>query len=358
MQVHQYIPQLLYLHDCVEVPGLGGFVCEHKKLEFNVYEGLLIPARKIPFFNTHLNTNDGLLVQHIVQKQNITAQAALENINAWVGQLHYRLQKGETIVLEGLGTFSLNGDKKIEFIPLANSNFLVQNYGLPALQLRKKEIKSTETVQHFATGTLPPVNEKPTEKKATINTTPAPTLPPQRKKGVGRYLRRVVFMVFTILLFSSFFVLQDYMFHAQSKNGIPAPAKQQPKAPAIHDETDEDANKTNQPDTTTKQKHTDNSLQNSTTAHSNVDTYTSTSSQTDSVFYIIAGAFKSETNAADLSAELAYKGYDPKIINVQGSSLYRVAYRQYGTRKEAESKLNTLRNSTHNFSAWVLSVKQ
>lgn len=361
MELNNYLKQLLYQHDCVIVPGLGGFVCAHKKLEFNVQAGFIMPARKTVAFNQNLNTNDGLLANHLVQKEKIGFQKALENINAWVSTLHYSLQQGQTINIEGLGSLSLSTEKKIVFVPLANVNFSQDSYGLPMLDLGKKSgsAKTTTTSEP-----KPAKAEKEKPKKAQAE--PKPSIAPQRqKRSTLSPVRKVIAVLVAIILIAAIVIGQDWAYHHSqadkgsiinfdSSNGNSSKNEPETLEQKINTEEDEAESSIN---TQTAEPEKENSLQNTTITQPRVESSTSISTKTDSVFYIIAGAFKSERNAEDLRDELNRKGFSSEIINLPNSSLYRVGYNSYESRLKAESKLNDLRNKTHNFDAWVLAVK-
>lgn len=384
MDLSHHIKQLLYTQDCVIVPNMGGFVCSHKKLEFNFHTGIVYPARKTVAFNQNLNNNDGLLANYIANKEKLGYAQALENINAWVSNLNQKLQKGETINIEGLGSFSLNSDKKILFIPFADVNFSTETYGLSALTLNKKVGSSPKKEKKVKAAPIPKVEaapqpltteERPLEKEEeiSIDTLPKPTIPPQRKqRKSGRALRRVFGVLFTLLLFFSLFILQDYAYHYKMEKGsmfdfgtknhdvpntelenIDGEEKLSPKTlDEIENSTDFSSEETSK-----EEEKENNSLENNTVTQTSVETSIEETAKTDSVFYIIAGAFSSESNAQDLTEELNRKGFAPEIIKVPGSSLYRVGYQRYPTRQKAEGNLNSVRNKTHNFAAWVLAVK-
>jgi cell division protein FtsN len=355
MELTSHLRQLLYNHECVIVPGLGGFLCSYKKFEFNTAAGLLIPARKTVAFNQNLNNNDGLLANHLAQKTNTGFNGALEKINAWVSNLHYTLQQGQTVNLDGIGSLTLNEEKKLVFVPQPDANFLTETYGLGIVKVGKTT--ATKTSQVYAQPLAataekavgPKVEAKPELKKDTKQqTTPLPPVPPQRKKP--SFLRRVFVLFIILIVLSTIFVVQDLAYHAKINKGSLLNIERQHKQPANTDEQTENAPATVEVPTESLKKDTD--------THPPVETSTAINSKTDSVFYIIAGAFKSESNAEALVSDLEKKGYDSKIINIQGSSLYRVGYRQYATRIEAEARLDAVREKEQNHAAWVLAVKK
>lgn len=371
MELTHHIKQLLFQHDCVIMPQLGGFVCSHKKLEFNIHTGLITPARKTIAFNQSLNNNDGLLANYIAQKEKVGYTKALENINAWVSSLHHRLQEGQTVNLEGLGSFSLNEDKRVVFVPFADANFSMDTYGLGTVDLGKKvkatkaEKKAKPTVVLAEPATTPQPEKQESIEKQT--TEAAASIPPPRKRRKPSLLRRIGAVVFTLVVFFAMFILQDYAFHARMDKGSIINFEQaEPHGIPADIGTDEVLEEKGSDESSTFENadiiDTDNdeaanSLENNTITQERVETSTTKTAKTDSVFYIIAGAFSSKSNAQNLVNDLTDNGFSPEIIKTDNSSLYRVGYQRYATRNEAESKLTTVRSKTQNSAAWVLAVK-
>jgi len=366
MDISNSIKQLLYEHDCVILPNFGGFVCAHKKLEFNNTAMDFIQSKAI---GEHIKQRDnGFDNYWVVEKDKIGYTKALENINAWVSGLHHQLQQGQTVNISGLGSFSLNTDKRVVFVPFADINFSTNTYGLATIKLNKKiaksAIKEAPKVILPAPPPKPTVEPKKVEEKEVKAADIRPTKPPKRKKRGGyKILRRMTTIVFTLLVFFAFFIYQDYAYHSiidrgglmdfNTSLGINTNTNNNLKA------TEYSNSKGNETVTNSDNEGSEmaNSLENSTVTQTDVETSIVQTAKTDSVFYIIAAAFSSESNANDLLENLNRKGFASEIINIQGSSLYRVGYKQYPSRKKAEGDLNAVRNKTHNFAAWILAVK-
>src|SRR5512136_2737677 len=68
MDIGKYIKELLLLHDCVILPGLGGFVANYRSAEINEKLKIISPPSKSILFNRNLSHNDGLLIVHISKK--------------------------------------------------------------------------------------------------------------------------------------------------------------------------------------------------------------------------------------------------------------------------------------------------
>ena len=72
----EHIEELLYLHDCVIVPGFGGFICDYTSANINEKTGTIVPPSKKVVFNKHLKQNDGLLIDWIARKEQIDYEKA------------------------------------------------------------------------------------------------------------------------------------------------------------------------------------------------------------------------------------------------------------------------------------------
>ena len=68
MDIGKYIKELLILHDCVILPGLGGFVANYRSAEINEMLKIISPPSKSILFNRNIYHNDGLLIGHICGK--------------------------------------------------------------------------------------------------------------------------------------------------------------------------------------------------------------------------------------------------------------------------------------------------
>ena len=65
MDITAFIRELLFSHDCVIVPGFGGFVGNYSPARIDKTTDTFFPPAKQISFNRNLNHNDGLLVGRI-----------------------------------------------------------------------------------------------------------------------------------------------------------------------------------------------------------------------------------------------------------------------------------------------------
>jgi hypothetical protein len=62
MQLNKQIIDLLFEHDCVIIPGFGGFVAQYSSASFEEISQSFVPPSKSILFNKNLINNDGLLL--------------------------------------------------------------------------------------------------------------------------------------------------------------------------------------------------------------------------------------------------------------------------------------------------------
>ena len=89
--VAHYISELLFLHDCVIVPEFGGFVGNRQSAKLNKTTGALTPPSKQILFNTNLKTNDGLLISHIANQEEIAQDIAKQNVTLFSNESNVKL---------------------------------------------------------------------------------------------------------------------------------------------------------------------------------------------------------------------------------------------------------------------------
>ena len=71
MDIVRHINNLLLKHNCVIVPGLGGFVANYKSARIHPVNHTFTPPAKEIVFNTGLKHNDGILATYIALELNI-----------------------------------------------------------------------------------------------------------------------------------------------------------------------------------------------------------------------------------------------------------------------------------------------
>ena len=112
--VEQHISELLFDHDCVIVPSLGGFLASNQNSMVTSNLVLFPPFRKIAF-NVYLKNNDGLLANHLVEYEHISYQQALVQIEKFVANCMTEMNSGKKVFLNTIGTLYFDKEHNIQF---------------------------------------------------------------------------------------------------------------------------------------------------------------------------------------------------------------------------------------------------
>ena len=131
MKIEFYIGTLLYQHDCVVIPGFGGFIANYTSACIHPVQNTFIPPSRQIMFNASLLHNDGLLATHIASEEGISFAFALNRIAEEVIAIHAELNSGKTVFLDGFGSLRTNHEHSIVFTPKSTNNYLEDAYGLP-----------------------------------------------------------------------------------------------------------------------------------------------------------------------------------------------------------------------------------
>jgi hypothetical protein len=134
LDITAFIRELLFGHDCVIVPGFGGFIGNYTPARIDKSSGTFFPPLKQISFNRNLNHNDGLLVGRISGSAGINYGDARNMVEEFVIEIRKRLEKGEKVVFDNIGTFTYNHEGSLQFEPDRNVNYHLDSYGLESFQ--------------------------------------------------------------------------------------------------------------------------------------------------------------------------------------------------------------------------------
>ncbi len=130
LDLSNYITGLLFIHDCVILPGFGGFVSNYQEAGHDELSHTFTPPSKKLVFNSNLSYNDGLLINYLSQQLNVSYTEAEQMVKASVEDAWIRLERGETLTFDGIGTFRYNADNALIFDPQPSENLLTDSFGL------------------------------------------------------------------------------------------------------------------------------------------------------------------------------------------------------------------------------------
>ncbi len=162
-ELTSFISELLYDHECIIVPRLGGFLTRYQGASIHPVQHTFTPPTRTVVFNPALLENDGLLINYIARRKRISYDEAAEWVQSEIVAILNGLKHNNEQELPGLGILKRNTEQRLLFIPNDAANFLHDAYGLgtfvsPAirresrLQAEKRVIKAQRRAEKTFTG--------------------------------------------------------------------------------------------------------------------------------------------------------------------------------------------------------------
>jgi nucleoid DNA-binding protein len=134
MDITAFIRELLFSHDCVIIPGFGGFIGNYTPARIDKNSSTFYPPLKLISFNRNLNNNDGLLVGRISDSAKTGYGDARNIVEEFVTSLRRKLERGEKVTFDNIGSFTNNQEGNVQFEPDRNVNYHLDSYGLDSFR--------------------------------------------------------------------------------------------------------------------------------------------------------------------------------------------------------------------------------
>ena len=306
--IEHYISNLLYLHDCVIIPGFGGFIGNKKSAFIHPVSGIIYPPSKELLFNKNLTQNDGLLATHIAKQENIDLSETSSLIEDFVQSIQTELNSRSAFKLQKVGTFTKGKEENISFLQDKNQNYNLASFGM---QANHKSKKVERTISD--------------EKEVIVKTI--------KQKDFGETLKRAAAVLVPLIGLSLIGITQEENIndiYSQMANLNPF---------------------TNSKTEIVKEAHTKKIevpiVEIIETEKVEIVIPIITEQHT---YYIIAGTFAGQKNANKMLQKLKRWNYDASIV--EGGNLMRVSYNSFSKKEEAIMALAEIRKD--NKSAWLL----
>ena len=365
MNIEKYISDLLYRYQCVTIPGFGAFLTEFKSAQINTTSNVMSPPKKSLAFNPHLQNNDGLLANHIALEEKISYSEAVVALKKQVEKWSLKLEFGDMLTLEGIGDLVKNHEGNIMFIPSESVNYNTDSFGLTdivtpdvtreenivsqqvqeiVLNERFDKTVNTETTQKTAVEKLFEGKQSNTDFSSFSNEEPAEqttttTSPIKKKSKIPVFISIAAIIVLAIGGVYGYKIYNDKL--VDEATLIVQKEVQDKVEKSIQEATFVMSN----PMETVQVK-----VNNSTTPTTE---NTETISTDNLPYHIIAGSFKSETNAKNKTKELHNLGYEQaNIIGKNAHNLFMVAYKSFSDYNTAINELKNIQEND-NEEAWL-----
>lgn len=322
MEISKYIKDLLQDNDCVVIPDLGGFVIISKSAKISDTKSSFSPPSKELIFDSKLEKDDGLLRKYIAETAKMSEQQAKNEINNFVTQAKDKLQKGEKVSFDEIGSLQLDANKNIRFKVDADSHFLMDTFGL-------MEFKS-QPVPEISTTNQDTEEDQGNDKSGTIVI-------------LGVAAAVIIFLVIFAYTKGYFDFITGKQ-TADSEEVIYQPdeeieADKENDSPELDDPDDiliieDDTTGSGEPPTSTEESTTESTPNSGTT------------------YYIIAGSFTNLENAKVRKAALDNAGYSATILEKE-NGYYRISIASFGSEQQAKNKLDELNQNNAIKDMWI-----
>lgn len=146
MKIVEIIFDLLQTHDCVIVPGLGGFLAQNKSASVHA-NGVITPPSRLLSFNARLNGNDGLLIHAVANHLQLSFAEAKKQVENFVQAAWSLLQQNEVVHFENVGILNFDSEGNLQFTQFQSNDLFDNFFGLTALPAVPVEKVKEETVK-------------------------------------------------------------------------------------------------------------------------------------------------------------------------------------------------------------------
>ncbi|MBN2349463.1 MAG: SPOR domain-containing protein [Bacteroidales bacterium] len=329
MDIDRYIKELIILSECIILPDFGGFLTKYRSSTFDKKRKIISPPSKEVLFKEDLKRDNGLLVDYISKNENIGIRKARILVEQYIDEKNAAMQKGEKVLIRGIGWFYMDKFDKIQFIPDSTENLLADAYGLEEFSL--------EGMAHENS-----ISE------------PVPILPIEsiKRKRTGLWVIGSIIVIIFIIGILILLVPQinnssgngsNTLFSSGSKKNhdkivfgqrriIPPDSIQVKIARQIDDRTD-------------KQKalfYTDSLVE-----------APNREIPATQMYFIVAGSFKNIQNARKKQQALESEGFKSEVIYTN-DNFYRVVLSTFSDKSQAIDELRRIRKGL-NYTVWVMS---
>ena len=131
----KHTTKLLSRHNCVILPGIGAFLAHKIPASYNAKEQIFMPPHRELGFNPNIIVDDALLLSEYVAAENITYDKAEKRLSRDIASLRRVLSSKGVCCFGELGTFHMNINGAISFVPKENAIDDPENYGFEPLAM-------------------------------------------------------------------------------------------------------------------------------------------------------------------------------------------------------------------------------
>lgn len=333
----KYIPELLCRHDCVIIPGFGGFIGNYSPATINPVYHTFYPPFKSLLLNIHLKQNDGLLASWISRNEHIPYDHSMDLIRVMLEEWNLELDNNGELIIDKVGKIIKEADGILQFEQDMSVNFLPEAYGLTTLvspAIRRPGMQ--DKIEKKITRYIQTPSGKPGKLSRSLKWAAVMALP----IGLTLYLSltnieqiRSFHENYSGLLFPNSISILKKNFNSSKTVALPAKSAK----PAVKHSAPVQQVESSSVNQTVK-----------------TDIQVNAAADVNKPYAIIVGAFRFRENADNLVAKLKQEGYRAGIFDMTKTGLFRVSVGTYDSWEDASRQLAVVRSGNYT-SAWLLS---
>ncbi len=363
MDIRNCISELLVLHDCVIIPGFGGFIGNYSPARIDpVHHSFLPPGKKL-LFNVNLKQNDGLLANNVADSFGVSYADACKMIDELAEECRHTLKSGKSFLIPSVGRLTQGREGNLQFEQDKTINLLPDAFGLtsfisppvgranfPDRSDRKTAVPAQGAIQERSTLSRSlkwaAMLAIPIGAVAIIGVTQFDKIKSSQVSDAG-----ILSSVFS--RFSSTSLVEK----KEAPANAPDTFYQEEAVPSVFDAPTNDPSSGN-PESEAGSVSNDDATgayiePAAITNPEPVQEVTISPANTGDPFAIIVGAFKSKENALKFVSELKQRGIQASIFDKSRGGLYRVTIGTFEMREEAEQLLSSSKSGDFS-GAWLL----
>jgi len=195
MALEDCICQLLYRHNCLIIPGFGGFIGNFEPASIDLTTGIFEQPYKKIIFSVELSQNDGMLIEHITKQHNISSEDALEIITDAIKKYRTALKTQDFITIDRIGKFYYE-NKKLLFKQDTTVNYLHLKDSAPCILTFTPKIKEEKPLVQVILPTIP----EPPKILEELNVRPEEISIKKKEGKYSKYYRLACIMLLTMAL--------------------------------------------------------------------------------------------------------------------------------------------------------------
>ena len=324
MNTEQYIAKLLFDHDCVVIPGFGGFIGNYSSAIIQTVNHTFTPPYKSLLFNINLKQNDGLFANYLSLYEKISYDEAVGAIETMVNQWNSALSNRHIVEISGIGKLFRDHEGNLQFNQSMEVNYLSESYGLTSIV--SPPIKRSGAQEKLGT-----------QLSAYINSTD------KKRRSLPRSMKWAAMLGIPLGTAALLGILNFEKIKSFSVN----------TAGILFPESNSVTIKENPTGKKTIIKPLIELKPIIVTPSLSASSEVKIEKETKKPFLIIVGAFRFRENAENLVDELRGKGYDASIEGQTKTGLFRVSMQSHNNKSEAIQQLAQLRTGQFQ-GAWLL----